>query len=206
MDAIRIPLFPLPLVLFPNADLPLHIFEPRYKQMVHECIVAQTEFGVVLAREQGVAKIGCAAEVIETTREYPDGRMDIMVQGRSAFEVVEIFQEKPYFEAAVRYLSDEGDPKSAVTPARLLETYARCHTLLFGGPPDEIDRQEIESIAFLIANELPLELEDKQTLLMLRDENERLARLLPMIEQLLPRAESRYRARQKASGNGHAHA
>jgi Lon protease-like protein len=88
----------------------------------------------------------------------------------------------------------------------LLELHARCHILFFGSEPEEFDRDNNASLAFAIAEGLPLDLEDKQTILALRDENERLARLVPMLKQLIPQAEVRYRMRRKAGGNGHASA
>jgi len=206
MTLIRIPLFPLPLVLFPHAILPLHIFEPRYKQMIRECIDAESKFGVILAGDRGIAKVGCTAEVTEVTRQFDDGRMDIQVEGRGAFEIESVVEEKPYYEANVRMLEDDTDAKNAAIPENLLELYARCHILLFGGEPEEFDRDNNESLAFALAEDLPLDVEDKQTILALRDENERLARLVPMLNQLIPQAEVRYRMRRKAGGNGHASA
>jgi len=206
MTLIRIPLFPLPLVLFPHAILPLHIFEPRYKQMIRECIDAESKFGVILAGDHGIAKVGCTAEVTEVTRQFDDGRMDIQVEGRGAFEIESVVEEKPYYEANVRMLEDDTDAKNAAIPENLLELYARCHILLFGGEPEEFDRDNNESLAFALAEDLPLDVEDKQTILALRDENERLARLVPMLNQLIPQAEVRYRMRRKAGGNGHASA
>ena len=206
MTLIRIPLFPLPLVLFPHAILPLHIFEPRYKQMIRECIDSESKFGVILAGDRGIAKVGCAAEVTEVTRQFDDGRMDIQVEGRGAFEIESVVEEKPYYEANVRMLEDDTDAKNTAIPESLLELYARCHILFFGSEPEEFDRDNNASLAFAIAEGLPLDLEDKQTILALRDENERLARLVPMLKQLIPQAEVRYRMRRKAGGNGHASA
>jgi Lon protease-like protein len=204
MTFLRIPLFPLPLVLFPHANLPLHIFEPRYKQMIRECIDHPSEFGIVLIREGGAMKIGCTAAVVEVTRQYDDGRMDIQVEGGSAFEIQEVFKEKPYLEARIELLAEDGDPKTAKIPQDLLDLYGQCHMLLFGSDPEAIDRDENESVAFAIADSLPLDLEEKQIILAMRNENERLARLVPMLQQLVPRAEVRHRMRQKAGGNGHA--
>jgi len=206
MSPVRIPIFPLALVLFPHASLPLHIFEPRYKQMIRECIEGDARFGVVLAGERGVAKVGCTAEVVEVTRQYGDGRMDIQVEGHDVFEVEKVFEEKPYYEASVRMLEDDTDAKAAKIPDELLELYSRCHILLYGGEPEAVDRDEQESLAFAIAENLPFELHDKQAILALRDENERLVQLVPMLKQLIPQAEMRYRMRRKASGNGHARA
>jgi Lon protease-like protein len=204
MTSTRIPLFPLPLVLFPHANIPLHIFEPRYKQMIRECIDHDSEFGVVLVREAGAMKIGCTAAVIELTRQYDDGRMDIQVEGGSVFQVHEVFEDKTYLEARIELLEEDGDPKAAKIPDKLLDLYGECHMLLFGADPEAIDRDENESVAFVIAENLPLDLAEKQTILSIRNENERLARLVPMLRRLLPRAEVRHRMREKAGGNGHA--
>jgi len=82
MRADRIPLFPLNVVLLPGADLPLHIFEPRYRKMVRDCLDNKTEFGMLLALVDGVAGTGCTAEILEVVKTYNDGRMDILTVGR----------------------------------------------------------------------------------------------------------------------------
>jgi Lon protease-like protein len=132
--------------------------------------------------------------------------MDIQVEGRGAFEIESVVEEKPYYEANVRMLEDDTDATNTAIPESLLELHARCHILFFGSEPEEFDRDNNASLAFAIAEGLPLDLEDKQTILALRDENERLARLVPMLKQLIPQAEVRYRMRRKAGGNGHASA
>ncbi len=79
-----LPLFPLDLVLLPGAVLPLHIFEPRYKEMIGECLDLHQPFGIVRAKDGGVAEIGCTAEILTVTKKYDDGRMDIVTQGLAA--------------------------------------------------------------------------------------------------------------------------
>ena len=98
MQDSLIPLFPLEVVLFPGQPLPLHIFEERYKVMIRECLAAkeQREFGVVLAKPNGIAQVGCTAEVVELVRSYADGRMDIVSAGRRRFEVLFVDQSKSY--------------------------------------------------------------------------------------------------------------
>jgi Lon protease-like protein len=83
-----IPLFPLDVVLFPGTPLPLHIFEPRYKEMIAECRAQDRAFGVVRALEQGLADVGCTAEIVTVVKEYPDGRLDLVAEGRQRFEIV----------------------------------------------------------------------------------------------------------------------
>src|ERR1700691_2076943 len=93
-----IPLFPLDVVLLPSMTLPLHIFEPRYKIMIGLCLREKVEFGMVLAANQSMAGVGCTAEIIRKVKEYPDGRVDIVVEGRSVFRLVELVEEKEYYQ------------------------------------------------------------------------------------------------------------
>ena len=102
-----LPLFPLDVVLFPGTPLPLHIFEPRYREMIAECLDRKKSFGVVRAKEEGVAEIGCTAEIITVTKKYPDGRLDIVTEGRERFEVIQVTQERSFLQAEVLYLQDE---------------------------------------------------------------------------------------------------
>src|SRR5271168_2923552 len=91
----RIPLFPLNVVLFPGEQLPLHIFEPRYRRMVRECLDGKTPFGMLLSMPNGVVRVGCTAEILEVLKRYDDGRMDIVTAGRDPFRVLELFHDDP---------------------------------------------------------------------------------------------------------------
>ena len=102
-----LPLFPLEVVLLPGTPLPLHIFEPRYKEMIRECLATDAPFGVIRASEEGIAEIGCTAEIITVTKEYPDGRMDLIAEGRKRFEVLEINQDRSFLQAEVLLVPDE---------------------------------------------------------------------------------------------------
>src|SRR5947209_5621729 len=103
MDHWLLPLFPLSVVLLPSTPLPLHIFEDRYKQMMSEIIPAKSEFGVVLAKEQGIINIGCSATVLQVLKEYPDGRLDLVAIGQRRFRIVSVDQEKPYLQGKVDF-------------------------------------------------------------------------------------------------------
>src|SRR5260370_9109547 len=94
-----LPLFPLDLVLLPGVPLPLHVFEPRYKEMIGECLDEKKPFGVVRASSDGVAEIGCTAEIVEVTKRYADGRMDILTPGVERFEGLQSHAERPFLEA-----------------------------------------------------------------------------------------------------------
>src|SRR5262249_605876 len=95
MQGDLLPLFPLEVVLFPRTVLPLHIFEDRYKEMIGDVLREESEFGVVLARENGIVNLGCTAVVSEVIERHPDGRLDILTTGRRRFEVLSLNEERP---------------------------------------------------------------------------------------------------------------
>ncbi len=204
MKSDRIPLFPLEVVLFPGTPLPLHIFEPRYKLMVRRCVENHVEFGVILARQEGIAGVGCTAEVVKIVKTYEDGRMDILTFGRRAYRVTEVFDDQPYLEGIVEYVKDDTRQGPGETRKQLIELYEKCHTLIHGRAPNSPEVSPEISLAFQIASELPLDLELKQELLEIRVESERQNRLLERLNQWLPQLAYLERARGKAGGNGHA--
>ena len=203
MKPTRIPLFPLDVVLLPGMALPLHIFEPRYKIMVGRCMNETIEFGVILAAEKGVAHIGCTAEIAVKLKDYPDGRMDIMTEGRSVFQMLELLEEKEYYEAMVDYLADDAAPLDARREARLTQMFQQAHLLLAGQEWAVANTDTDISLAYRMAARLPLELAEKQELLEIRSEDSRQDFLLRWLVAFLPRLERRVRIRRRAGGNGH---
>src|SRR6202045_62566 len=133
----RIPLFPLNVVLLPGAELPLHIFEPRYRKMVNKFINDRSEFGMLLSMPDGVARVGCTAEIMEVLARYPDGRLDIISVGRVPFRAVELFTDNPLLEGQVDYLEDREVSHQPARP-ELIELYETCHILIFGDYPKDL--------------------------------------------------------------------
>ena len=113
-----LPLFPLQVVLLPGAELPLHIFEDRYKEMIGEVIRDHVEFGVILANEKGIVNTGCTALIDKVLREYPDGRMDILARGRRRFEILMLNDERSFLRGSVEFFDDLSDDaeESPVAP------------------------------------------------------------------------------------------
>ena len=198
----RIPLFPLNVVLLPGAELPLHIFEPRYREMVHRCMRDRSEFGMLLSMPDGVARVGCTAEILEILERYPDGRMDIVTAGRMPFRATELFTENPLLEGQVDYLEDievcAGPPKQ-----ELVELYETCHTLIFGDYPKNSAGDPPQHLSFLIAATLPMDLLWKQQLLELRTESDRQERLISYLRGWAPHLQKAGNVRAKSAGNGH---
>lgn len=199
-----LPLFPLDLVLFPGTHLPLHVFEPRYKEMVSECLDRKISFGVVRAKEEGVAEIGCTAEIITVTKKYPDGRMDIATEGRERFEVMQINQERAFLQAEVLYLQDEPSKATRDEVAQAIKLRDEIIELAGSPSPNAPEIEELQ-LSFKLVAPLPLDLDFKQTLLGMKSEAERMQSIISYFEAILPNLRRRVRVRQKAGGNGHVH-
>jgi Lon protease-like protein len=199
-----LPLFPLELVLFPGASLPLHIFEPRYREMISECLDQKKAFGVVRAKEEGVAEIGCTAEIITVAKNYPDGRMDIVTEGRQRFEVMEVNQERSFLQAEVIYLQDEPGKATAQEIARAVMLQGEILELA-GSSSSNSSVAESDPLSFNLIGPMPLDLDFKQTLLGLKSESERMQAVISYFEAILPNLCRTVRVRQKAGGNGHVH-
>jgi ATP-dependent Lon protease len=198
----RIPLFPLNVVLLPGAPLPLHIFEPRYREMVKECLEEKSEFGILLSLPKGVARVGCTAEIVEVAKRYSDGRMDILTLGRAPFRVVELFHENPLLEGQVDYLEDRETAVNSRIQQELIELYEACHTLVFEDYPKNLQGEPPEGLSYLIASTLPLDLLWKQQILELRSEVDRRERLVCYLREWAPHLQNNKVMRQRAGGNG----
>ena len=184
-----LPLFPLDLVLLPGAPLPLHIFEPRYKEMISECLEQKKAFGIVRASEEGVASIGCTAEIVSVTKKYDDGRMDILTRGVDRFEVLEVNEERAFLRAEISLVRDDDDDREASGPeSSLIEQAVRLHAEIVKiagaelAKPDETD----SNLSFLLAGTLPLDLDFKQNLLATLSETKRLEAVVSYLEAVLP--------------------
>lgn len=185
-----LPIFPLGLVLFPGAPLPLHIFEPRYKEMIGECLEQKKVFGIVRATEEGVAEIGCTAEIVTVTKKYDDGRMDIIARGVDRFEVVEVNQDRSFLQAEVVVLNDNlGTPADELV-AQAVKLHGEIIRLV-GVEGAEANfaamrAESMENLSFQLAGSLPFDLDFKQSLLATLSEEKRLESFVGYLQAILP--------------------
>jgi Lon protease-like protein len=196
-------LFPLDVVLFPGTPLPLHIFEPRYKEMIGECLEQKTLFGVIRAQETNLADVGCTAEILAVTKTYDDGRMDIVAQGRERFELLEVNQERAFLRGEILYMADEPEKPSSEERARAIELHRQI--LALASAEQALPEGEDSPLSYHLAGSLPLDLDFKQKLLGLRSEAQRIQTVIEYFEGILPSLRRAVLIRQKAGGNGHAH-
>jgi Lon protease-like protein len=181
-----LPIFPLELVLLPGVPLPLHIFEPRYKEMIAECLEQNKPFGVVRASSDGVADIGCTAEIVSVTKKYDDGRMDILTRGVERFEVIQVNEDREFLQAEISVVQDEDEPGKP--EAQMVTQAVRLHAeiaKLAGAEPSGPD-EHAGNLSFLLAGSLPLDLDFKQNLLSTLSEAKRLEAVVGYLEAVLP--------------------
>ena len=190
-------------MLLPGAPLPLHIFEPRYREMIAECRARETPFGVIRALEEGIAEVGCTAEIVSVTKEYPDGRLDLVAEGRKRFEVLELNRDRSFLRAEILLIADEPGATAAVEDkARAIQLHLEILSL--AGAVQDLAAADQGALSFYLAGSLPLDLDFKQKLLAMRSESARIQAVAAYLETILPNLRRASRAREKAGGNGHA--
>ncbi len=203
MDAIdSLPLFPLDLVLYPDEELPLHIFEERYKELTQYCLDHDVPFGVVRTADDDLAPVGTTARIQDIVNRYADGRLDLLAQGEERFRLQEVYDEKSYYTADVTIVEDDPEPvdldlkERAITQhMKLLELAGRTVR------PDLYDN--VEKLSFVLAQNAALEEKQKQEVLERTSEADRIQYLINHFEKLIPRIEQQSDVQRRIRSNGH---
>jgi Lon protease-like protein len=213
----ELPLFPLPLVLFPGVPLPLHIFEERYRRMLADVRAGNNLFGLsyfdlntATNTRPPIGHVGCAAEVVES-QLLPDGRSNILTVGLVRYRLSEYVEMgEPYLVGRVEFFEDEREDEALLARrarevAKIFTRIARAVRALNddrASLPDLPDA-EPERLSFLVAAAMELDGEAKQSLLELRSSAERLERISNLLSQVVGNYEERARKHKLAKGNGH---
>jgi Lon protease-like protein len=202
MSSGLLPLFPLQVVVFPGTPLPLHIFEERYKELVGNAIRDNSEFGIVLAREDGIVNAGCTVIVEKLTEMFPDGRMNVLTRGKRRFEVLSLNEDKTYLQAEVRYFEDDDfRPPPPELRQQALEHYQALSKLDSAREISEPDEQDPQ-LSFQLAQAVP-DVNFLSVLLRQRSETGRLRELNEYLAQYIPRQRAIERVKALAPTNGY---
>jgi ATP-dependent Lon protease len=197
----RIGLFPLELALVPTERVPLHIFEPRYKELLGECIERDEEFGIVLVKESGdIHHVGTRAGVAEVLQVLPDGRMHVVVQGGSRFRVLEVDHERSFDTGVVEELVDGSDAPTDDALERVLELYRRLQETV--GAPGEPPDPASPMFEFEVIARIDFSNPTKQELIELTSRPRRIERLAELLERAREALLIDRELRQRAQGNG----
>ena len=194
-------LFPLGIVLLPTEQIPLHIFEPRYRELIGQCLTSGEEFGLVLADEdRGLAEIGTRARVTEVLEQFDDGRLNVVVQGGERFRLLELTEGRDYQTAEVEPVEDLDDPASSDQVARTLALFDRLLELT--GEIVARPEPDAEQVSFEVAARFELAPELKQGLLSLVSERERIEMLVEVLQAAAATVERGQEIAARAVRNG----
>jgi Lon protease-like protein len=194
-------LFPLPLVLFPTERIPLHIFEPRYRELIDECVETGGEFGLALATGDGaVHEIGTRAKVIDVLDVLEEGHMNIVVEGQERFRLLELTSGRSFTTGRVEPVADDNDPANPADVDRAGSLFGELAALA----ESDVDRPDPSSPSFdwELAARVDLGVDAEQELLALQSPRARMVRLAELLTIALESLQVEQALRERASRNG----
>ena len=197
-----LPLFPLNLVLYPNEQLPLHIFEERYKDLTQYCLDHEVPFGIIRSDDDTLAEVGTTARIQQVVNRYEDGRLDIAVQGEERFELLELHDDKSYYTADVALLEDGEEGIDLDLKVRAITQHMKLLELAGRTVRPEL-YEDVDKLSYVLARNAVLDEEQKQELLERSSENERIQYLIHHFEALIPRVEQKEDVNRRIRSNGH---
>jgi Lon protease-like protein len=194
-------LFPLPLVLVPTERIPLHIFEPRYRELIAECLETDGEFGFVLTTGDGaVHEIGTRARVAGVLETLADGRMNIVVEGGERFRLLELTRGRSFQTGVVEPVADLDEEAAPADVSRALDVFRELATTA----ESDVDVPEADSpqLDWELAARVDFGVDAKQELLSSLSPAVRMRRLVGLLEQSLDAVKLERTLRERAGGNG----
>src|SRR5687768_779971 len=199
-----IPIFPLSIVVYPGEELNLHIFEPRYKQLIEECAETNKPFGIPIVIKNHLNEMGTLVEIKEVTTKYENGEMDIKTRGSKVFRILEVIKEVPdklYSGAIVNYPSNREDAGKRELMQRVINGIKELHRLL--KVTKEFNKPEEQLVSYDLAHHVGLSLEEEYELLGLLQEVQRQEYLKRHLAKVLPVLAEMETLKEKVKLNGH---
>lgn len=199
-----IPIFPLNIIVYPSEPLHLHIFEPRYKQLIKECIAEQKTFGIPVVLDKKVQEFGTAMQVTELVKEYPNGEMDIKAKGTDIFRVLEMVNklpEKLYSGAIVNYPDNVLEPEYSKLAKLILTEVKRMYALL--NVEEKLPTADGGTLSYKIAHFIGMTLQQEYELMQLFTETQRLEYIRKHLNNMIPMLHGLEQAKARIKLNGH---
>jgi uncharacterized protein len=199
----QIPLFPLSRLIFPEEKIFLHIFEERYKEMIRECLNEQKWFGIAFVAENELCEIGCAVAIERVLKQYQNGESDIMVMGIYRFRITNVTDERPFLMADIVPFHEPLRTLNRPNRERLISQHIKYLELTEKTLQLSI-YESTKLVSYVVAAQLPLSNPEKQALLQIPEENERVNFLTDYLATLLPDVEAKTQLKKRAQGDGQA--
>ena len=198
-----IPIFPLSIVVYPGEDLNLHIFELRYKQLIAECIATKKPFGIPAVIGNNMNELGTLMEIIEVSKTYDNGEMDIKTKGQKIFRILEVVKDVPdklYGGAIVNYPKNV-EHGNRVLMQKVIKIILELHTLL--KVSNKFNKPENELWSYDVAHHAGLSLDEEYEILSLMNELQRQEYLKRHLARVLPVVAEMETLKEKIKLNGH---
>ena len=189
---LKIPLFPLNVVILPELSLPLHIFEERYKEMIGDCLEEDKEFGIVFMQGKQMRKVGCTAKIVQVLKHYDDDRMDILTVGKERFNILEISEEKAYLESKVELFDDsieEDSPQTTALKHKGMALLQRLEkTMQLRENLTMLEKLDSRTLSFIFGGSSVITAKEKQELLEIKITSRRVERSVELLQDAIQRA------------------
>lgn len=198
-----IPIFPLNIVVYPGEQLNLHIFEPRYKQLIKECVAEKKAFGIPTVFDHKLGEFGTNVYVLEIVKEYENGEMDIVTRGDKVFRILEVIREVPdklYSGAIVDY-PENNEVATRNNMPRILELIRELHKLL--NVSKEFKKADADLTGYDVAHHAGLSIQEEYEVLILMREDQRQEYLKRHLNKIIPFLTEMEGLKAKIKLNGH---
>ena len=199
-----IPIFPLGIVVYPGEKLHLHIFEPKYKQLINECKANHKPFGIPTVINNRMNEMGTLVELKDIVQTYGNGEMDIRTEGAKVFRILEVIKSVPdkmYTGAIVNYPENDVDVGNRELMQRVVKGVKELHRLL--NISKDFKKPEEELLAYDVAHHAGLSLEEEYELLGLMKEIQRQEYLKRHLQKVIPMLVEMEHLKEKVKLNGH---
>jgi Lon protease-like protein len=197
-----LPLFPLNLVVFPQEELNLHIFEPRYKELINYCLKQKTTFGIPVFLDNKIQEYGMEVQIVEVVNLYPDGRMDIRTKGERVFRLKSFLNPmagRMHAGGEVEFLEIEED-SDMLQRLLLVEAISQLYEIL--NVKAEL-KSDIPFISYKFAHKIGFSLKQEYELLTLLTESERIEFVMEHLQKSIPIVKEMERTKEVIRMNGH---
>lgn len=198
-----LPIFPLEIIVYPGQELNLHVYEPRYRQLVKDCMASGKTFGIPSVNKDTLNEYGTEVEITEVSKVYESGEMDIKTRGSKIFRIMEVLKEVPdkLYSAAVVYEVEHLPFDTLILNPTLIDLVMKLHRLL-GTNFDPFEKFK-NPLSFELAHYVALSTEDQYRILSASSEKARQWFLIEHLQKLIPVLEDAENLRKKISMNGH---
>lgn len=202
---VKLPLFPLDTVLFPHSQIPLHIFEERYKKLITDCLQYSSSFGINVIFEQQIRTIGCTARIVEITKHYANGSFDVVVEGERRYILNEVEEKSmPYFIGTVQWFADESGDTDENLLHTAIDLYNKFVEIVYPLLVPTITADKYSAIdSFFLSQKAGMDLLQRHIVLSLNSEVRRLQFLVQHFEATLPLLASKKKVEEFAKQDGY---